>query len=136
MSDVIAEHRAAAELTRLDVDALGVHAVVLRRVLDAALDRDLDAAAAALGVLLSLLPYTHPLLAAARLGLEAGDARRANRHAHVQDSQAIAAMIPRGWATRRVPSADVQHRRYPPTGDRDLWVRYGPSGPPEQAGAA
>lgn len=25
---------------------------------------------------------------------------------------------------------DLARRRYPPTGDRDLWIRYGPAGPP------
>lgn len=26
--------------------------------------------------------------------------------------------------------AETLRRRWPPTGDRDLWVRYGPDGPP------
>lgn len=25
---------------------------------------------------------------------------------------------------------ELQRRRWPPTGDRDLWVKYGPDGPP------
>ncbi len=28
---------------------------------------------------------------------------------------------------------ELLRRRYPPTGDRDLWVRYGPAGPPHTA---
>ena len=31
--------------------------------------------------------------------------------------------------------SDLQKHRWPPTGDRDLWVKYGPAGPPA-AGAA
>ena len=26
--------------------------------------------------------------------------------------------------------SEIQRHRYPPTGDRDLWVKYGPAGPP------
>lgn len=26
--------------------------------------------------------------------------------------------------------SELQRRRYPPTGDRDLWIKYGPTGPP------
>ena len=29
-----------------------------------------------------------------------------------------------------VGATELQRRRYPPTGDRDLWVKYGPAGPP------
>jgi hypothetical protein len=29
---------------------------------------------------------------------------------------------------------DLQRRRYPPTGRRDIWIKYGPSGPPAQIG--
>jgi len=29
------------------------------------------------------------------------------------------------------PARELARRRFPPTGDRDLWVRYGPDGPPE-----
>ena len=29
--------------------------------------------------------------------------------------------------------ADLLRRRYPPTGDRWMWVRYGPDGPPPVA---
>jgi hypothetical protein len=27
---------------------------------------------------------------------------------------------------------EIDRRRYPPTGDRELWIRYGPAGPPER----
>jgi hypothetical protein len=28
--------------------------------------------------------------------------------------------------------SELARRRYPPTGDRDTWVRYGPAGPPDR----
>lgn len=40
----------------------------------------------------------------------------------------------RSFATNHVPYSDLQRRRYPPTGDRDLWIRYGPAGPPAEVG--
>jgi len=30
-----------------------------------------------------------------------------------------------------VVGSELMRRRYPPTGDRELWVRYGEAGPPE-----
>jgi len=30
---------------------------------------------------------------------------------------------------------ELQRRRYPPNGDRDEWIRYGPDGPPAEAAA-
>lgn len=30
---------------------------------------------------------------------------------------------------------ELQRHRWPPTGDRDLWIRYGPDGPPRAAGS-
>lgn len=27
-------------------------------------------------------------------------------------------------------TTELNRRRYPPTGDRKLWVKYGPAGPP------
>lgn len=37
------------------------------------------------------------------------------------------------WTVQaRRPSHDeLMRRRYPPTGDPELWVRYGPAGPPD-----
>jgi hypothetical protein len=39
----------------------------------------------------------------------------------------------RDWGEqgRRPSHAELMRRRYPPTGDVQLWVRYGPAGPPE-----
>lgn len=33
---------------------------------------------------------------------------------------------------------ELQRRRYPPTGNRELWIRWGPAGPPaaDESGAA
>jgi hypothetical protein len=30
--------------------------------------------------------------------------------------------------------SDLQRRRYPPTGNRELWIKYGPAGPPVEIG--
>jgi hypothetical protein len=77
-----------------------------------------------LGVLLSVLPRDHPLVVAARLGLEVGDSR---------EGVPLGADYAGGRFHRNHELAeygDVQRLRWPPTGDRDLWVRYGPAGPP------
>lgn len=124
------EHRAVARLTRFDVDDLDVFAGILADLHGAAVDHDLDQAAALLGVLLSLLPSRHVLVVAARAGLDVGDLRRAHRAVMVESSHAVSAAL--DW-TRQAgePShLELQRRRWPPTGDRDLWVKYGPDGPP------
>jgi len=50
----------------------------------------------------------------------------------------IALECPGCAARRRVEAAatgsELMRRRYPPTGDPALWVRYGPAGPPEHEG--
>ena len=43
-------------------------------------------------------------------------------------------------ARQRVEAAaagsELMRLRYPPTGDRELWVRYGPAGPPPDGESA
>lgn len=113
-ADGLAEHRAAADHTRLDAAALILLTDTLRSTLDAATDGDLDRAAAGLGALLSRLPYAHPLAVAARAGLEVGALRRQHQRAHRDVSHAIAGGVPRGWAERHVPHDEIQRRRAQP----------------------
>lgn len=77
------------------------------------------------GVLLSTLPTTHPLVVAARLGVELG-ALRAGTPLCLDDYAAGNYHRPNHLAEY----SELQKRRWPPTGDRDLWIRYGPAGPP------
>lgn len=42
----------------------------------------------------------------------------------------------RRWRESSVPGDEMRRRRYPPTGDRDLWIAYGPAGPPRAGDAA
>jgi hypothetical protein len=78
--------------------------------------------AADLGLALSQLPHDHQLVVAARLALEvradrmlSGDDYPGGRYHRLHD-------LPERTA--------VEQARYGPTGDRDLWVRFGPAGPP------
>jgi hypothetical protein len=113
-SGAFADQLAMAERTRLDVDALDVLIHVVRAVQVAATDAALDRAAALLGVLLSLLPVHHPLVLAARAGLEVGDGRRHHRAAVAEASRAISAAVPKGWAHRWMPFGELQRRRTEP----------------------
>jgi hypothetical protein len=75
-----------------------------------------------LGLTLARLPHDHELVVAARLALET----RADR-LHSYDD------YPGGRFHRihDLPEhTDLEKARWGPTGDRDLWVRYGPAGPP------
>ena len=61
------------------------------------------------------------------------------RHTQAEQSKAAAVAIAGvlDWtaASRRPSHRELMRRRYPPSGDPDLWVRYGPTGPPEGAAA-
>lgn len=67
----------------------------------------------------------HELVVAARLALEIGYAR-ASRPFNIEDFV--------DGRYHRAPEiaaySELQKLRWPPTGDRDLWVQYGPAGPP------
>lgn len=83
---------------------------------------------AELAALLASLPVTHVLVTAARLGIEVGVARTGR----INDD------VIGGRYHRPNPLPEysrLQVLRYPPTGNRDLWIRYGPEGPPDQAEA-
>lgn len=76
-----------------------------------------------LGLALAQLPHDHHLVVAARLALET----RADRMPSYDD-------YPGGRYHRihDLPEhTEVEKARWGPTGDRDLWVRYGPAGPPD-----
>lgn len=78
-----------------------------------------------LAVLLSTLPPTDPWVVAARVGLEVGELRA--------DASLVADDYAGGRFHRQhvlAEHTELQIHRYPPTGDRELWVRYGPAGPP------
>ncbi|GAA5132448.1 hypothetical protein [Pseudonocardia adelaidensis] len=86
-----------------------------------ALDPD-TVPAVALGVLLSTLPRDHPLVAAARLGITIGDSR---------DGVPLVADYPFPDGRYHRPNAlpeycELAKRRYPPTGDRDQWIKPKP----------
>ena len=75
-----------------------------------------------LGSALARLPHDHELVVASRLALEvradamhSGDDYPGGRYHRIHD-------LPEHTA--------VQKARWGPTGDRDLWVKYGPAGPP------
>ena len=75
-----------------------------------------------MGLALARLPHDHALVVAARLALEA----RAERMPSYDD-------YPGGRYHRihDLPEHTAIHKaRWGPTGDRDLWVKYGPAGPP------
>lgn len=113
--DPLAEHRALATRTRLDVAPLTLLAGIVEDLRRATTDDDVDRAAAALAVLLSQLPHTHPLVVAARAGLEVGDLRREHRREAVATSQAIAdGRDWRGYASRWVPYEEIARRRAQP----------------------
>ena len=111
MTDVLAEHRAGAELTALDVAVLKVFTVDLRAVLAAATDDQLDRAAARLGALISRLPYTHPIVVAARLGVEVGYLRRQHRADMVAAGHALASAQDWHRAAAKPSFAELQRRR-------------------------
>ena len=76
-----------------------------------------------LGSALARLPHDHELVVASRLALEvradamhSGDDYPGGRYHRIHQ-------VPEYTA--------VQKARWGPTGDRDLWVKYGPAGPPE-----
>lgn len=97
-ASVVREHHAAAAvLTSLDVDALDVQRQILAAAMVAASDADLDRLAVLLGVLLSALPAAHPLVVAARSGIEVGDQRRAHRRDEAETSRQVCA----GWLAER-----------------------------------
>lgn len=77
----------------------------------------------ALGVLLSTLPPGHILVTAARLGIEVG-ARRAGV---LLDDDYIGGRFHRQHV---IGISRLQKLRWPPNGDREEWIRHGPSGPP------
>lgn len=76
-----------------------------------------------LAVELSQLPPE--LIIAARVGLEVAAARAGITYLHddVLDGR---------WHRNNVLNmpTELMKRRWPPTGNRDLWVRFGPAGPP------
>lgn len=76
----------------------------------------------ALAVALSLLDPVHPVAIAARAGLDVA----AMRSGWPQDY--IGGRYHR--PTRLPERTALQVARWPPTGDRELWIRYGPAGPP------
>ena len=147
-ADVLDEHRAAAQLTRLDVDDLEPLAEIVAELHGGVVDADLDRAAVHLGVLLSLLPHRHVLLVAARAGVEVNDLRREHRRAMVEASHAIAGLyaalraraeaggtevVQPGVGTERrglpgewfVPYDELLRRRFPPEGDVEAWILSG-----------
>lgn len=67
-----------------------------------------------LAVTLSLLPAGHPLLAAARAGLEVHELRRARRRALRDASHDIASAWPRDLGHRWVPHDEIARRRAEP----------------------
>ena len=76
-----------------------------------------------LGLALAQLPHDHDLVVAARLALEA----RAERMPSYDD-------YPGGRYHRIHDLSEytaVEKARWGPTGNRYLWVQYGPAGPPE-----
>lgn len=78
-----------------------------------------------LAVMLSLLPSTHVLLTAARAGLEVGALREG---VPLNLGDYAGGRFHR--AHELAEHSEIQRRRWPPNGDRDEWVRYGPAGPP------
>jgi hypothetical protein len=64
-----------------------------------------------LGVMLSLLPAMHPILLAARLGIEIGDMRREHQQAMRDASPDIAAGWPRDYAHRWISHEEIRRRR-------------------------
>lgn len=79
----------------------------------------------ALALLLSVLPVDHRLVTWAVLGLEIAAGR--DGVPRLDDDY-----IGGRWYRANVLAeySELQLLRYPPTGDRDLWVKYGPAGPP------
>lgn len=84
---------------------------------------------AELAVMLSLLPTTHPLITAALVGIEVG-ALREGTPLNLDDY--VGGRYHRNHELAE--HTEVQIRRWPPTGNRELWVRYGPAGPPRADG--
>lgn len=84
--------------------------------------------------LLGRLPLDHPLILAARTGIEI-----ASRGTPPPNPPATAEW---DFDCRRHRHHDtgpssIRSRRYPPNGDVDEWITYGPAGaPPQQAGGA
>lgn len=76
-----------------------------------------------LAATLGQLDVGHPLLVAARLAVEIAEQRSAS---------SVWDYVCGGRWHRHHPIgvSELQRRRYPPHGDRELWVRYGPEGPP------
>lgn len=58
------------------------------------------------------------------------------RHTRAEQSKAVAVALCAGtdWsaASRRPSHRELMRRRYPPSGDPELWVRWGPDGPPRE----
>lgn len=82
-----------------------------------------------LAVAVSLLPVEQ--LVAVRIGADVALGR-----ADGQLAELLRADYAGGRYHRNHPLpefTELQRRRFPPTGDRDLWVRYGPAGPPQPA---
>lgn len=81
---------------------------------------------ARLAAVVSLLPVEQ--LIAVRVGADVALDRADHRLAEL-----LGADFPGGRWHRRHPlpeHTELQLARWPPTGDRDLWIRYGPAGPP------
>lgn len=77
----------------------------------------------ALAALLGTLAPAHPLALAARAGLEVGALRAGTDRDNYIGGR---------WH-RQHPMTEysvLQMLRYPPTGCRDMWILYGPDGPP------
>lgn len=88
-----------------------------------------DISPVALAVMLSLLPSTHVLVTAARAGLEAG---RLREDAPLGLDDYAGGRFHR--ANTLTEYTKLQRHRWPPSGDRELWIRYGPAGPPAVEG--
>lgn len=71
--------------------------------------------------------------ALAEAGRAVSERLLAEQRAEALKQAAVAMSDALDWSAeaRRPSHAELMRRRYPPTGDPDLWVRYGPDGPPE-----
>jgi hypothetical protein len=79
-----------------------------------------------LAAALSLLPVE--LMVAVRCGAEVALARADHELAELIAQDFAGGKWHRQHPLPRV--CEIDRLRWPPTGDRDLWVRYGPAGPP------
>ena len=84
-----------------------------------------------LGIALSICRPSDQLVAAVTSGLDVCWLRweRARDVVHVRNEVGSDPSW-EGWADRYRSHDQMLVRRYPPLGDKDLWVRYGDDGPP------